>query len=368
MIPFKKRGMYQAMQNGIVGMGAICGASFGGTIADLVGWRWCFLLQIPFSIFAFAAGYFVLKNQHRGIISEGGLGALWKRVDFSGALLLVAAVSTQLLGMSLGGNELPWGSPWVIGSLLTSVVLFAIFIRIEGKTTALPIIPLRMLQGAMPIATQIANICAGMSTYGYLFMLPLFFQAVLQDSATKAGARLAIPSLAMPLGGLIAGTVMSRWGKLIPLMRTGLVLMTIGQALVSSWAFSDASWKYVLYIFPSHLGTGIVYPATLFISIASHAHSDHAVSASTTYLVRSLGTVWGVSITSAIVQNTLSIIDEIRHSVEALRTLPPDIQLSARLVYYDGLRLAFGATTLVAAIGVCAAFIANPANLRKTHE
>lgn len=307
MIPFKKRGMYQAMQNGIVGMGAICGASFGGTIADLVGWRWCFLLQIPFSIFAFGAGYFVLKNQHRGIISEGGLGALWKRVDFSGALLLVAAVSTQLLGMSLGGNELPWGSPWVIGSLSISVVLFVVFIRIEGKTTALPIIPLRMLQGAMPIATQIANICAGMSTYGYLFMLPLFFQAVLQDSATKAGARLAIPSLAMPLGGLIAGTVMSRWGKLIPLMRTGLILMTIGQALVSSWAFSDASWKYVLYIFPSHLGTGIVYPATLFISIASHAHSDHAVSASTTYLVRSLGTVWGVSITSAIVQNTLSV-------------------------------------------------------------
>ncbi|KAL7907896.1 major facilitator superfamily domain-containing protein [Trichoderma velutinum] len=383
MIPFKKRGMYQAMQNGINGMGAICGASFGGTIADLVGWRWCFLLQIPFSIFAFAAGYIVLKSQHRGIVSEGGLGAVWKRVDFSGAFLLVAAVSTQLLGMSLGGNELPWGSPWVIGSLLTSVVLFAIFIRIEGKTTALPIIPLRMLQGAMPLATQTANICAGMSTYGYLFMLPLFFQAVLQDSATKAGARLAIPSLAMPLGGLIAGTVMSRWGKLIPLMRTGLILMTIGQALVSSWAFSDASWKYVLYIFPSHLGTGIVYPATLFISIASHAHSDHAVSASTTYLVRSLGTVWGVSITSAIVQNTLSvrlpqvlsevpdkwrIIDEIRHSVEALRTLPPDIQLSARLVYYDGLRLAFGATTLVAAIGVCAAFIANPANLRKTHE
>lgn len=104
-------------------------------------------------------------------------------------------------------------------------------------------------------------------------MLPLFFQAILQDSATKAGIRLSLPSLAMPLGGLISGTVMSRWGKLIPLMRTGLILMTVGQAMVSSWGFSDASWKYVWYIFPSHLGTGMVYPAILFISIASHAHS-----------------------------------------------------------------------------------------------
>ncbi|KAL7795086.1 major facilitator superfamily domain-containing protein [Trichoderma ceciliae] len=383
LIPFRKRGMYQAMQNGVFGFGAICGASFGGTMADYIGWRWCFLLQVPPSVFAFVAGSLVLKNQHRAMTAQGGFGALWKRVDFSGALLLVAAVSTQLLGMSLGGNELPWGSPWVVGALTGSLVLFAIFIRVEAKTTAMPIIPLRMLRGAMPIATQMANISAGVSTYGYLFMLPLFFQAVLQDSATKAGARLAVPSLATPIGGLIAGIVMSRWGKLIPLMRTGVILMAIGQVLVSSWAFVDSPWKYILYIFPSHLGLGIVYPSILFISIASHAHSDHAVSVSTTYLVRSLGTVWGVSITSAIVQNTLSvrlpqvlsevpdkwrIIDEIRHSVEALRTLPPDIQLKARLVYFDGLKLAFGATTLVAAIGVCAAFIANPANLRKTHE
>ena len=34
---------------------------------------------------------------------------------------------------------------------------------------------------------------------------------------------------------------------------------------------------------------------------------DHAVSASTTYLIRSLGGVWGVAITSSIVQNTLSL-------------------------------------------------------------
>lgn len=33
---------------------------------------------------------------------------------------------------------------------------------------------------------------------------------------------------------------------------------------------------------------------------------DHAVSASTVYLIRSLGNVWGVAVTSAIIQNTLS--------------------------------------------------------------
>lgn len=103
-------------------------------------------------------------------------------------------------------------------------------------------------------------------------MLPLFFQVVLQDSATKAGARLAIPSLATPIGGLIAGVVMSRWGQLLHLVRAGTILMAIGNALVTSFGFEDASWKYIVYIFPANLGQGIVYPSILFTSLASFPH------------------------------------------------------------------------------------------------
>ncbi|PNY21874.1 transporter [Tolypocladium capitatum] len=412
MIPFRRRAMYQAMQNGIFGFGAIAGASLGGTIADFVGWRWCFLLQVPVSVMAFAVGWLVLKNQPGGFSLDDGPGAVWKKVDFSGSLLLVVAISMQLVGLSLGGNELPWTSPWVVGSLTGSLLLFALFLRVEATTTAIPVIPLRMLKGRLPIATQIANVCTGMAAYGvgpqdryyasfltseqYLFMLPLFFQVVLLDSATKAGARLAIPSLATPIGCLVAGIVMSRWGQLIPLMRWGVILMTIGNALVMSFGFTDSAWKYLVYIFPASFGQGIVYPSILFTSLASFDHADHAVSASTVYLIRSLGTVWGVSVTSAIVQTSLSVrlpdalgavpdkwtvgnflcslssfvirmIDKIRHSVDALRDLPPDVQLKARQVYYEAIRYAFGASTGVAAVAVCAAFVANGSNLRKTH-
>ncbi|RSL74186.1 hypothetical protein CEP51_011646 [Fusarium floridanum] len=383
MIPFRKRGMYQALQNGIYGFGAIAGASFGGSIADHIGWRWCFLLQVPVSIVAFVIGFLVVANQSGGFSLDSGLGAVWKRVDFSGSLLLVVAVSVQLVGLSLGGNELPWTSPWVIGSLVGSVVLFALFLLVEARTSAIPVIPLRLLQGRLPIATQAANVCAGMAAYGYLFMLPLFFQVVLLDSATTAGARLAIPSLATPIGGVIAGIVMSRWGRLIALVRTGALLMVVGNALVTSLGFEDSTWKYFVFVFPANLGQGIIYPGILFTSLASFDHADHAVTASTVYLIRSLGTVWGVSVTSAIVQTTLSvrlpdalsevsdkwtIIDQIRHSVDSIRHLPPDVQLKARLVYYDGLKYAFGASTAVALLGFCAALVASGTGLRTTHK
>ncbi|KAH8890166.1 MFS general substrate transporter [Thozetella sp. PMI_491] len=307
MIPFRKRGMYQALQNGIFGFGAIAGASFGGSIADGIGWRWCFILQVPVSAFALVTGALVIKNPEGGFNLGEGARNVWGRVDFSGALLLVVAISLQLVGLSLGGNELPWTSLWVIGSLVGSFALLGLFLAVEAKTSAIPIIPLRFLHGRLPVSTQIANVCVGLSAYAYLFNLPLFFQVVLLDSATTAGARLAIPSLATPIGGLIAGIVMSRWGKLITLVRIGASLMVLGNALVASLKFEDSEWKYFAYIFPANLGQGIVYPGILFTGLATFGHADHAVSASTTYLIRSLGTVWGVAVTSAVVQTTLSI-------------------------------------------------------------
>ncbi|KAI0138987.1 MFS general substrate transporter [Hypoxylon sp. NC0597] len=381
MIPFRKRGMYQAMQNGIFGFGAICGASFGGSIADTIGWRWCFLLQVPVSAIALLFGYLVIKNQQNTFGGSSSLKETWRRVDFLGSLVLVVAISVQLVGLSLGGNELPWDSPWVVASLVGSVILFGGFFWIEAKTTAIPVIPLRMLKGRLPVFIQLANVCAGISAYAYLFLLPLFFQVVLLDSATTAGARLAIPSLATPIGGLIAGIVMSRWGKLVTLVRTGAILMAVGNGLVTSLNFVDSNWKYYIYIFPANLGQGIIYPGILFTSLATFEHADHAVSSSTVYLIRSLGTVWGVSISSAVVQTTLSvrlpavlrdipdkwrIIDAIRHSVETLRELPPDIQLKARMAYYEGLRYSFAASTAFAVIAFCAAMCANGRGLRKT--
>jgi len=170
--------MYQALQNGLFGFGAICGASFGGAIADSIGWRWCFLSQVPVSIFALVMGYLVIRNQrpagellHRENGQTTQFRSVWAQVDFTGAILLVTAICVQLVGLSLGGNELPWGSPWVIGSLIASIVLLGVFLRVEAKTSAIPIIPLRLLHGRLPILTQVANVCAGTAAYAVSFSL-----------------------------------------------------------------------------------------------------------------------------------------------------------------------------------------------------
>jgi len=145
---------------------------------------------------------------------------------------------------------------------------------------------------------------------------------VLLDTASQAGLRLVIPSLATPVGGVIAGYVMSRYGRLSELVRIGCLFMILGNALVASLQYHDVKWKYIVYLFPANLGQGIVYPSILFTFLAAFDHSrkldplflitipngfsEQAVATSVVYLSRSMGTVWGVAGSSTIVQNILA--------------------------------------------------------------
>ncbi len=82
-------------------------------------------------------GAIVIKNPEGGFELGKGFRNIWAKVDFSGALLLVVAISVQLVGLSLQeGNELPWSSPWVVGSLVGSFVLLGLFLVVEARTTA----------------------------------------------------------------------------------------------------------------------------------------------------------------------------------------------------------------------------------------
>ncbi|KAK3332623.1 major facilitator superfamily domain-containing protein [Cercophora scortea] len=365
MIPFKQRGMYQAMQNILVGFGAVLGASLGGMIAERIGWRWCFLLQVPVSMLALVVGYLVLENPAHTIIEldpARQFRSALRYLDLSGAGFLVVGLVAQLAGLSFGGNEYPWMSAPVIGTLAASTVFLAVFIGIESKTKAIPMIPLRMLNSWQPIAVQLTNVFSGMASYAYMFMIPLYFQAVRGDSPSAAGLKLIIPSLATPVGGVIAGSLMHRGCRLCWNVRIGTGLMLLGNLLALLMGTTESRWKEYVYLVPANLGLGLTNPSVLFSFVSLFEHREQAVATSTVYLIRSMGTIYGVTITAAIVQNVLmarlpatlgeqateELIEKLRQSVFALRDLPPDIEIAVRALYHDAIRIAFSASSAFA--------------------
>lgn len=89
MIPTSKRGLFQAFQNLLLGLGAVLGASFGGAITSSIGWRWCFLLQVPISLIGTFIGHCYVKNQEeyerKQLTHALRIKDMLKYIDFSGA-------------------------------------------------------------------------------------------------------------------------------------------------------------------------------------------------------------------------------------------------------------------------------------------
>lgn len=97
------------------------------------------------------------------------------------------------------------------------------------------------------------------------------------------------------------------------------------------------------------------------------------------YLIRSLGTIYGVTSTAAIVQNVLvsrlssalgsasspELIERIRQSVWVINELPPEAQLAVRGVYCDALRIAFVASSGFAFVSFAFSWLSKTGALKR---
>lgn len=280
-VPFERRGLYQAANNLMYGLGSASGASLGGVLAYSVGWRAVFLLQVPLSLAAVIGGYVLVENV-TPLRPGDSLDQAQPpsppppppKVDGLGAATLVLAVSTLLLGLSMGGNEIAWSSPASVAILLSALGLFALFFRVESHAQA-PILPTRMLTGRMALSNVATNFFSGMAVYSFLFMVPLFFVGARLETLDVVGARLFLPALGFPIGAFVAGYVMSTYGKLNLLVRAGCLVLVLGSILPLSFPVDGhpSELYYFFHLIPVQIGQGLINPSSLFTLIAAFPHA-----------------------------------------------------------------------------------------------
>jgi hypothetical protein len=119
---------------------------------------------------------------------------------------LVGAVATLLLAFSLKtGEELAWTSPIVLGLFGATAVLWPAFVCVEAFWSSHPVMPMRLIKQRTPAAVGWANFFGSMTAFSMLYNLPLYFEAVRLESATKSGLHLLPNSGAVGIGSILAG-------------------------------------------------------------------------------------------------------------------------------------------------------------------
>jgi len=96
------------------------------------------------------------------------------RIDFLGSLTLVLTVGCLLLGLSLKSTEeLPWSHPLIWGLISISGIWAVIFVYVEIKVAALPVMPIRLIKQRTPLAVSLANFFVSIAAFSMLYNIPL---------------------------------------------------------------------------------------------------------------------------------------------------------------------------------------------------
>jgi len=241
----RERAMAFAVYGGIAGSGAAAGLLLGGALTEYLNWRWCLYVNVPIAIVAAIGAFTVLTDT---------APSRNHRFDIPGVVLATAGLVALVYGCTQAVTA-GWGSGTVVGSLVASVALLALFVVREART-ANPLLPLRIVldrnRGGAYLAVMLA--IAGM--FGAFLFLTYYLQVVLRYTPLQAGLAFLPMTVASQVGSwAIARTLMPR----VParaLMAPGLLVAAAGMAVLTQLRVDGG---YLLHILPAEvlLGLGI---------------------------------------------------------------------------------------------------------------
>lgn len=371
LVPLKKRALFQGYANTFFAVGSGTGGALGGLLADTIGWRWAFLIQVPILvitwILVFVNAHYVMPGQ-----SANKRESL-KRIDYFGSLTLVISLGSLLLSLAYKNNEgYPWSSPWVWGWLIVFVVFAVGFVLVEAFVAREPVMPLRLLKERNAICVSINSFCLSFVAFSVLYFYPMVFEILRQQTAAQAGLHLLPNAIFLCIGSLFAGWWIRTTGHyywLIVISATLPVISTIGMAFLGPDSGTLFSWVVIV---PTGFGTSSLLTASLIALISAVDRSDMATGTGITYLWRYCGQVAGVALSGALLQSVLSTelskritgpgaratIDLIRTESTAIATLPPLLKAAAIASYQKALSSVFilnagvAVLTLLACVGL----------------
>ena len=102
LVPVNIRGSYQSINNVVYGAGAASGAALGGVIADSLGWRWGFGIQLPFLLLCLAIVVLALPKGIGCAKEAEGASVLdaMRDFDWKGSMLLITSTTSMILGLA----------------------------------------------------------------------------------------------------------------------------------------------------------------------------------------------------------------------------------------------------------------------------
>jgi hypothetical protein len=227
-----------------------------------------------------------------------------KRIDWTGNGIIVGALFAIIFALTYAGVKYAWSSWHIIVPLIVGFAGIVAFHLYEAsKFCPEPTMPTRLFSNRTSLFAFFLTFIHSILTLWTLYFLPVYFQAVLRSTPTRAGVQLLPTVMFLMPFAIMSGLFISKVGLYRPMLWSGFALMTIGFGLFTLLDAGSSMATWVCLQLVEAAGTGLVATSLLPAVQAGLPESDTASSTATWAYVRSFGAVWGVTIPASIFNN-----------------------------------------------------------------
>ncbi|KAF2146450.1 uncharacterized protein K452DRAFT_241213 [Aplosporella prunicola CBS 121167] len=382
LFSMRSRGAYFGIIGMVWALASALGPVIGGAFTEKVSWRWCFYINLPLDGAAFLIILLFLDIQTPRTPFWAGIQA----IDWLGSFTIVGGTLMLLLGLEFGGVSFPWSSPTVICLIVFGVVTIGIFLLIEWKVAAYPVIPLRLFSKRSNVAALGVCFLHSFTFISGSYYWPLYFQAVRGATPILSGVYILAFAMSLSVSSALTGVVIRKTGAYLPCIWFGMALMTLGYGLFTNIT-ANSSWaKLILFQIVAGLGVGPNFQSPLIALQAMVQPRDIATATATFGFTRNMATAISIVIGSVVFQNQMqaksSTLQEALGpklaaqlsggsagaNTEIVDALPSQQRSVARVAFADSLATMWIVYVCFSAAGLLCSFLIVKKTLTHQHE
>jgi EmrB/QacA subfamily drug resistance transporter len=251
IFPVWERGKYIGILVSVFAISSVIGPVLGGFITDILGWRWVFYINVPIGIIA--ASLILAELPETAVIPEK------RDIDYAGIVTFIGGMLPLFIAVSCGGTIIGWTSPQIIGLLLLSAILLALFVRIE-RSAVNPILPLYLFEKSVYTFTAIASFLVNALMYAGIIYLPLFMQGVQKTSAGTTGVIITPMVVALAIASVVAGRIITATRRYKPAAVGGFVIIGAGILMLTTLTPESPVSVIIVASILLGFGTGTMFP------------------------------------------------------------------------------------------------------------
>ncbi|EGL17854.1 MULTISPECIES: MDR family MFS transporter [Paenibacillus] len=281
----EKRGKIGGLFGAAYGISSIFGPLIGAYITDYINWSWIFYINLPVGIVAFFMIAFFYKES---------VEHTKQKIDYLGAVTLVASILCLMFALELGGKEYAWNSGMITGLFAAFAVLIVAFIFIERRAQE-PILTFGMFKNRLYSTSNIMAVFSGAAFITASVYIPIFIQGVFGGTATSSGLVL----LPMMVGSVITaaggGFLLSKFTYRSIMIAT-LALLVAGMALLTTLTTGSSRFMVTILMILVGLGIGSSFSVLSNAAIHGFTAKQRGSASSTLSFTRELGMTLGITV------------------------------------------------------------------------